>query len=88
MRCGREERRRRGRSGGLLVIRFPAWVRRLNSPRADRLVAEVTDAAVSPADLAATAFHLLGVDPAATLHDALGRPFPLCEGTPVRGLVG
>jgi hypothetical protein len=37
----------------------------------------------TPADLAATAFHLLGVGPGAEFHDAQGRPYRLTEGKPI-----
>ena len=33
-----------------------------------------------PADLAATVYHCLGIDPRATIEDKLGRPQSLCEG--------
>jgi hypothetical protein len=41
---------------------------------------------VSPDDLAATAFHGLGIPLDTELHDAQGRPMPLCTGRPVFGL--
>ena len=41
---------------------------------------------VSPVDLVATAYHLLGVDPHGLLHDAQGRPMMICPGTPIRRL--
>ena len=41
---------------------------------------------VSPDDLAATVFERLGLRLDRELHDAQGRPFPLCSGKPVRGL--
>ena len=44
--------------------------------------------AVTPADVAATVYHLLGVDPAREMTDALGRPMRLCEGTPIGGVLG
>ncbi len=56
--------------------------------RTDRHAAEVTDHPVSPADLTATIFDLLGADPAATIHDAQGRPHRLSEGRPIRALLG
>jgi hypothetical protein len=56
--------------------------------RTDRHAAEVIDSPVSPADLTATIFHLLGVDPHSTIHDPQGRPFPLSEGRPIAALVG
>jgi hypothetical protein len=35
---------------------------------------------VSPADLSATIFYALGIDPEHRIHDAQGRPVPLVEG--------
>jgi hypothetical protein len=55
--------------------------------RTDRTASEVTADPVSPADLTATIFHLLGVAPHATLHDTEGRPFALSEGTPIKDLL-
>ena len=55
--------------------------------RTDRRAAEVTDEPVTPADLTATIFHLLGVNPHTTLHDTQGRPHPLSEGRPVAALI-
>lgn len=46
------------------------------------------DSPVSPADLAATLLHLLGVRPDLELHDRTGRPLPACPGQPVRALLG
>src|SRR5206468_11462605 len=43
--------------------------------------------AYTPADLAATVFHLLGVGPDAEFRDAEGRPYRICRGTPIRALV-
>jgi len=39
--------------------------------------------ACSPADLHATAYKAMGIDPRAELHDQLGRPFQICEGQPL-----
>ena len=36
--------------------------------------------ACSPADLHATVYKAMGIDPRAELHDASGRPFLICEG--------
>jgi Protein of unknown function (DUF1501) len=44
------------------------------------------DRPVTPADLAATVYQLLGIDPAATLSDAEGRAHRLCHGQPIEGL--
>jgi hypothetical protein len=54
--------------------------------RTDRLAAEVTDSPVSPADLTATIVAKLGVDPAATIRDAQGRPHAISEGRAIRAL--
>lgn len=43
----------------------------------DRIGGEVRDVPVSPKDLLATAFHALGIDPATTVPDTLGRPMPI-----------
>lgn len=43
----------------------------------DRLGGEVKEVPVSPKDILATAFHLLGIDPATALTDGLGRPVPI-----------
>lgn len=53
----------------------------------DRYAAEPADLPVSPADLAATIYHQLGVDPHSLIHDRLGRPVTLCEGTVLRSLL-
>jgi hypothetical protein len=42
----------------------------------------------TPADLAATIFHLLGIDLHAEFHDPLGRPYRVYLGNPIRPLVG
>ena len=42
---------------------------------------------VRPDDLAATMFHLLGIDPATEVHDALNRPLPIAAGKPIYGLM-
>jgi hypothetical protein len=49
--------------------------------------APVTDAC-TPADLAATLFHLLGIGPDAEFRDAQHRPYRIWRGTPIAGLVG
>ena len=35
---------------------------------------------MSPKDVLATVYHLLGIDPATTLTDRTGRPTPLVDG--------
>ena len=45
------------------------------------------DSPVSPHDIGASIFHLLGIDGNQILHDASGRPHLVCKGTPVSGLI-
>lgn len=45
--------------------------------RTDRHAATVTERPVSPKDILATAYHLLGIDPHTLIHDRTGRPHPL-----------
>jgi hypothetical protein len=56
--------------------------------KTDAWAAEVVEDPVSPADVTATIFHLLGIDPHALIHDQAGRPYPLSEGEPIRGVLG
>ncbi len=49
----------------------------------DRYAAYPSADPVRPADLAATIYHCLGLDPALELRDRLGRPLALCEGAPM-----
>jgi uncharacterized protein (DUF1501 family) len=45
--------------------------------------------AVSPGDMLATLYHVLGIDPRTTFHDRIGRPHPvLSDGTAIPELVG
>jgi arylsulfatase A-like enzyme len=46
----------------------------------DRQGGEVVSTPVSPKDLLATMYHLLGIDHHQLVHDSLGRPLPLVEG--------
>jgi hypothetical protein len=41
---------------------------------------------VSPADLTATVYHALGIDPQTEIADPAGRPWKIAEGTPLRQL--
>ncbi len=54
----------------------------------DRCAAYPSTAPVSPSDIAATIYHALGIDLHTPMYDAVGRPLPLCTGTPVMGLYG
>ena len=52
--------------------------------RTDKIAGDVTERPVSPKDILATAYHLLGIDPHTTLTDRTGRPLPLvAEGSVV-----
>jgi hypothetical protein len=53
----------------------------------DRFAAYPADKPVTPADLAATLYHCLGIDPATIITDNFGRPHALCEATPLTGLL-
>lgn len=53
----------------------------------DRYAAEPATLPTRPADLVATIYHLLGVDPRMEIHDRLGRPLTLCEGQVLDALV-
>ncbi len=53
----------------------------------DRYAAYPAESPTAPADLAATVYHCLGVDPQALLRDRLGRPMTLCEGAPLQAIL-
>jgi hypothetical protein len=42
---------------------------------------------VTPQDIAATIYHCCGIPPETHLTDREGRQFPLCTGTPIRGIL-
>ena len=46
----------------------------------DRHGGDVADRPISPKDMLATMYHLLGIDHHEVVHDAQGRPLPLVEG--------
>jgi len=46
----------------------------------DKHGGDVLERPISPKDLLATMYHLLGIDHNLIVHDALGRPLPLVEG--------
>jgi hypothetical protein len=48
--------------------------------RTDRHAGHVTERPVSPKDILATTYHLLGIDPETNLTDRTGRPLPLVPG--------
>ncbi|MBX9582474.1 MAG: DUF1501 domain-containing protein [Gemmataceae bacterium] len=45
--------------------------------RTDRIGGDVTEVPISPKDVVATLYHVLGIDPAGEIHDRLGRPYPV-----------
>ncbi len=53
----------------------------------DRFAAYPANNPTSPADLAATIYHCLGVDPHLQLPDNLGRPLTICEGSPIHAIL-
>lgn len=53
----------------------------------DRWAAHPAKDPVTPADIAATIYHCLGVDPRLELRDTLGRPFELCSGSPIHQIL-
>lgn len=52
----------------------------------DKLGAYPRHGRVLPEDLTATIYHALGVDPAANVHDMLGRPHAISRGEMIRGV--
>lgn len=55
---------------------------------ADRHAAYPAAVAYGPWDVIATVFHALGIDPGGQYHDSAGRPYPICDGQPLRALFG
>jgi hypothetical protein len=45
--------------------------------RSDKIAGDVAERPISPKDILATVYHLLGIDPETTLTDRTGRPLPL-----------
>ncbi|HEV3344784.1 MAG TPA: DUF1501 domain-containing protein [Pirellulales bacterium] len=54
----------------------------------DRNAAYPASQPVSPADMAATIYHCLGIDPRSQVADQQGRPLHITLGEPVRGILG
>jgi hypothetical protein len=50
----------------------------------DKQAGDVADRPISPKDLLATMYHLLGIDPHTQVKDRQGRPLPLVEGSLIR----
>jgi hypothetical protein len=53
----------------------------------DRYAAYPATEPTRPADIAATIYHCLGIDPHLQIRDRLNRPVTLCEGEPVRAIL-
>jgi uncharacterized protein (DUF1501 family) len=53
----------------------------------DQSAAYPTDKPHDPRDMAATIYHLLGVDPRTEIHDRTGRPHQLIIGKPIDGIL-
>jgi hypothetical protein len=55
----------------------------------DRIGGDVKDCPVSPKDVLATTFHLLGIDPHTTVPDTQGKPMPIAgDGVVRREMIG
>jgi hypothetical protein len=54
----------------------------------DRYAAYPASQATPPADLVATVYDSLGIDPHMQIYDPVGRPVTLCEGNAIRALLG
>lgn len=54
----------------------------------DKSGAYPAESPIHPADLCATIYHCLGVDPQSEVHDQVGRPMVLAKGKPIAALVG
>ena len=50
----------------------------------DKHAGEVKETPISPKDILATSFHLLGIDPHTTVTDQLNRPLPIAGDGQVR----
>jgi arylsulfatase A-like enzyme len=48
--------------------------------KSDQIAGTVADRPISPKDVLATVYHLLGIDPHTTLTDRTNRPIPLVDG--------
>lgn len=52
--------------------------------RTDRIAGDVIETPISPKDVQATIYHLLGIDPETFMYDRLGRPLPIAGDGRVR----
>ena len=94
---GPDHQQCRGRQGGPrpLAALLHGPVRGRRASRAARSTAPATSSPptphrdpVTPPDIAATIYQMLGIEVDATIHDPLDRPHKLCTGTPIKALVG
>jgi arylsulfatase A-like enzyme len=53
----------------------------------DKQAGDVADRPVSPKDLLATMYHLLGIDHHTLIYDRQGRPLPLVEGNVIHDVL-
>src|SRR5438045_9619932 len=53
----------------------------------DQSAAYPIDRPHDPKDMAASVYHLLGVNPATAIADRTGRPYPLIIGRPIEGVL-
>jgi hypothetical protein len=72
--------------GGRLAEDNPGVPEFQQAVSTSHMAAYAAEAPVRPDDLAATVFDRLGIRLDQELHDAQGRPLPLCTDSPVAGL--
>jgi uncharacterized protein (DUF1501 family) len=48
--------------------------------KTDKIASDVVERPISPKDVLATTYHLLGIDPETVIEDRIGRPFHLVPG--------
>ncbi|MFO0893203.1 MAG: DUF1501 domain-containing protein, partial [Isosphaeraceae bacterium] len=51
--------------------------------KSDKIASDPIERRVSPKDILATTYHLLGIDPADFINDRQGRPMPIVPGAEV-----
>ncbi len=55
--------------------------------KTDKIAGTVLDRPISPKDILATLYHLMGIDPHTTIVDRTGRPVPLVDGAVVQEML-
>lgn len=53
----------------------------------DKIAGYPKDGRVLPQDIHATVYHCLGIPPDAEIHDAQGRPLPVCRGEAIKAIL-